>query len=612
MAVPGDTRYTGSHPSLAPQQGAGDATPVVQTPSVQTPAATSGSESAEAGAGPPKQPSAASAGPVPIAGASAHSLAAPGTAHDVPAADTKARPAPPAAPAMQLVASEPRTGSVLFALACRHAASLGVRAALLDSTSGAVGYYRKVHGLRCMRARPRARYFPMRADLKDYDFYRAIGASRDGPGISGSGGKRSSPEIGSGSFSRQRAMEGAGGNTGRLLPLSPVRALIRGLRTREEEDWVDEVQRAICQGVAPLRNKRGRGRGRRGKGQRGMGTSGSSGSASGSSGGEGAGASDSEQRGGPPVDPLPDDEISEELAVVRRRLARAVVRADRGLALAAARVGAIAAAREADGLRHERLRRLSQRWFAQARRAQEEREAAERQAEEDADACCAVCSGGESHPRNQIVFCESCDLAVHQECYGIPFIPEGDWFCEACAHGLGPLALRRRAPGARVPAHAHRPRDVRCAMCPVRGGALKPLAMRGLEGEIVPSGRWVHWLCAAVHARAQGHGPLSFGGRRGAALLAAGPQSSATAAVTVGAGDGSATAALPPPLELQFGAPDRLTLLLGLEGVAKEDDKGKVASGPGWLSGLMARRSCGACGSAHGVVLPCAYHASGP
>ena len=46
---------------------------------------------------------------------------------------------------------------------------------------------------------------------------------------------------------------------------------------------------------------------------------------------------------------------------------------------------------------------------------------------------CAICLQPDSEPPNQIVFCENCDMAVHQKCYDVPVIPEGDWFCKNCS-----------------------------------------------------------------------------------------------------------------------------------------------------------------------------------
>lgn len=50
---------------------------------------------------------------------------------------------------------------------------------------------------------------------------------------------------------------------------------------------------------------------------------------------------------------------------------------------------------------------------------------AERSAEDDA--LCAVCGGGDSDKDsgNEIVFCERCDVAVHQKCYAVDVIPAG-------------------------------------------------------------------------------------------------------------------------------------------------------------------------------------------
>lgn len=45
-----------------------------------------------------------------------------------------------------------------------------------------------------------------------------------------------------------------------------------------------------------------------------------------------------------------------------------------------------------------------------------------------------MCGEGHSEDGNQIVFCDQCDLAVHQGCYGVDLIPDKEWCVRALGH----------------------------------------------------------------------------------------------------------------------------------------------------------------------------------
>ncbi|CEO97891.1 PHD-type domain-containing protein [Plasmodiophora brassicae] len=76
--------------------------------------------------------------------------------------------------------------------------------------------------------------------------------------------------------------------------------------------------------------------------------------------------------------------------------------------------------------------------------------------------CCDVCREVDG----ELVYCSSCEVAVHSHCYGAPLsvaIPEGDWICDGCTWG-----------------------QTVCALCPRMGGAMKRTT----------DWRWAHIGCA--------------------------------------------------------------------------------------------------------------------
>jgi hypothetical protein len=54
-------------------------------------------------------------------------------------------------------------------------------------------------------------------------------------------------------------------------------------------------------------------------------------------------------------------------------------------------------------------------------------------------ALCAVCGDGTSYEGNPVMFCERCNTPVHQHCYGVENVPEGEWLCWPCITCAFPL-----------------------------------------------------------------------------------------------------------------------------------------------------------------------------
>ncbi len=103
-------------------------------------------------------------------------------------------------------------------------------------------------------------------------------------------------------------------------------------------------------------------------------------------------------------------------------------------------------------------------------------------ANEDDIPCC-VCLDVEEEVGNRIVFCDGCNIAVHQACYGIVgSLPEDAWFCRRCESKekdavsfFYPFPLTQQS----------------CMLCPIKTGAMKPTT----------DGRWAHllWFVSPSH-----------------------------------------------------------------------------------------------------------------
>ncbi|CAG2188356.1 unnamed protein product [Mytilus edulis] len=53
---------------------------------------------------------------------------------------------------------------------------------------------------------------------------------------------------------------------------------------------------------------------------------------------------------------------------------------------------------------------------------------------------CDVCGGKDNEDNNELVYCGKCGVLVHQACYNIPDIPDGEWFAEPVPKEFNPNA----------------------------------------------------------------------------------------------------------------------------------------------------------------------------
>ena len=80
---------------------------------------------------------------------------------------------------------------------------------------------------------------------------------------------------------------------------------------------------------------------------------------------------------------------------------------------------------------------------------------------------CDVCRSPYSEDGNEMIFCDQCNVCVHQACYDIDEIPAGEWYCQPCRE-LG------------------RVDKASCILCPNKNGAMKR----------TPDDEWAHVSCS--------------------------------------------------------------------------------------------------------------------
>jgi hypothetical protein len=100
------------------------------------------------------------------------------------------------------------------------------------------------------------------------------------------------------------------------------------------------------------------------------------------------------------------------------------------------------------------------------------------------DIVCMCCFDGSfAEDRNQILFCDGCNATMHQKCYGIGEIPEGQFYCDRCSF------IQRQYHDEDV-GESFLKNVVRCCLCPLYHGGLKRTTDK----------RWVHLCCALFAA----------------------------------------------------------------------------------------------------------------
>jgi protein AF-17/10 len=100
---------------------------------------------------------------------------------------------------------------------------------------------------------------------------------------------------------------------------------------------------------------------------------------------------------------------------------------------------------------------------------------------------CCVCSDDIGYADNELVYCDGkrCQVAVHQGCYGIITIPEGNWFCRRCEQ-KNILKIQYLHGVITKKEFKNECNKIHCQFCPLKEGAIK----------LADNSKWAHVICA--------------------------------------------------------------------------------------------------------------------
>ncbi|KAH7480038.1 Protein Jade-1 [Phytophthora ramorum] len=96
---------------------------------------------------------------------------------------------------------------------------------------------------------------------------------------------------------------------------------------------------------------------------------------------------------------------------------------------------------------------------------------------QEEEVLCGVCCAPDSLENDPIVICDVCGVAVHQTCYRLATVPDGDWYCHPCRQYLDAQDIEKNL----IPTH-----ELECEACCAKAGAMSPTV----------DGKWVHVACS--------------------------------------------------------------------------------------------------------------------